>query len=43
VAIPLAFQHPHMALGLCGFVTIIWVTPTVGIKPREEFPRDQRG
>ena len=43
VAIPLAFQHPHMALGLCAFVTIIWVTPTVGIKPREEYPRNERG
>jgi TMEM175 potassium channel family protein len=43
VAIPLAFQHPYMALGLCGFVTIIWVTPTVGIKPREEHPRNEPG
>jgi uncharacterized membrane protein len=43
VAIPLAFQHPHMALGLCAFVTIIWVTPTVGIKPRDEHPRNEPG
>jgi uncharacterized membrane protein len=42
VAIPLAFQHPRVALGLVSFVTVIWVTPTVGIKPREEFPRDER-
>ncbi len=38
VAIPLAFQHPHMALGLVASVTVIWITPTVGIKPREEQP-----
>jgi uncharacterized membrane protein len=44
VAIPLAFQHPHMALGLVAFVTIIWITPTVGIKkPHEEHPRNERG
>ncbi|WP_158942271.1 TMEM175 family protein [Granulicella sp. S190] len=42
VAIPVAFYHPHLALGLCAFVTIIWITPTAGVKPREEdapFPR----
>ncbi len=38
VAIPLAFQHPHLALGLVAFVTVIWITPTAGIKPREEHP-----
>jgi uncharacterized membrane protein len=38
VAIPLAFQHPLMALGLIAFVTVIWITPTTGIKPREEYP-----
>jgi uncharacterized membrane protein len=43
VAIPLAFQHPQMALGLVAFVTIIWVTPTTGIKTREEHPRNERG
>ena len=43
VAIPLAFQHARVALGLVSFVTVIWVTPTVGIKPREEFPRNERG
>jgi uncharacterized membrane protein len=42
VAIPLAFQHPHLALGLVAFVTVIWVTPTVGIKPREEYPPHDR-
>jgi hypothetical protein len=35
IAIPLAFYHPHVALGLCAFVTVIWITPTVGVKPRE--------
>jgi uncharacterized membrane protein len=39
VAIPMAFYHPRIALGLCGFVTIIWITPTVGVKPhQQEFP-----
>jgi uncharacterized membrane protein len=38
MAIPLAFQHPHLALGLVSCVTIIWITPTTGIKPREEHP-----
>jgi uncharacterized membrane protein len=42
VAIPLAFQHPHLALGLVAFVTVIWVTPTAGIKPREEYPPHDR-
>ncbi len=43
VAIPLAFQHPHVALGLVAFVTIIWITPTTGIKPRAaEHPRNER-
>jgi uncharacterized membrane protein len=36
VAIPSAFYHPHIALGLCAFVTVIWVTPTAGVKPRED-------
>ncbi len=38
VAIPVAFQHPHIALGLAAFVTVVWVTPTTGIKPHEEYP-----
>ena len=38
VAAPIAFQHPYVALALTGFVTIIWVTPTIGIKPRDEHP-----
>ena len=43
VAIPLAFQHPRMALGLVAFVTVIWISPTTGIKPREEHPRNEPG
>jgi uncharacterized membrane protein len=42
VAIPLAFQHPRMSLGLVAFVTIVWITPTTGIKPREEHPPHNR-
>ncbi len=42
VAIPLAFQHPQLALGLVAFVTDIWITPTAGIKPREEHPPPNR-
>jgi uncharacterized membrane protein len=41
IAIPLAFQHPRLSLGLVAFVTVIWITPTVGIKPREEHPPDR--
>ena len=42
MAIPLAFQHPHLALGLVAFVTVLWITPTTGVKPHEEYPpRDQ--
>jgi uncharacterized membrane protein len=36
VAIPSAFYHPYIALGLCAFVTVIWVTPTIGVKPSED-------
>jgi uncharacterized membrane protein len=42
VAIPLAFQHPRLALGLVASVTVIWITPTTGIKPREEHPPADR-
>jgi uncharacterized membrane protein len=38
IAVPLAFQHPRLSLGLAAFVTIIWVTPTAGLKRAEEFP-----
>jgi uncharacterized membrane protein len=36
IAIPLAFYHPHAALGLIASVTAIWITPTAGVKPHEE-------
>jgi len=42
VAIPLAFQHPRVALGLVAFVTVIWITPTVGIKAHTEHPPRDR-
>jgi uncharacterized membrane protein len=42
VAITLAFQHPRLALGLVASVTVIWITPTTGIKPREEHPPADR-
>jgi len=35
-AIPIAYYHPHIALGLCAFVTVIWITPTAGVKPPED-------
>jgi uncharacterized membrane protein len=38
MAVPFAFQHPRMALGLTAFVTVIWITPTTGLKPRRERP-----
>lgn len=35
-AMPLAFYHPHMALGMIALVTVIWITPTAGVKPHAE-------
>ena len=43
VAVPLSLQHPRLSLGLVAFVTVIWITPTTGIKPREEYPRNEPG
>jgi uncharacterized membrane protein len=41
IAIPLAFYHPYVALGTIALVTVIWITPTAGVKPRnEEYPRN---
>jgi uncharacterized membrane protein len=41
VAVPLAFYHSRLALGLCAAVTILWITPTAGIKPHnEQYPRN---
>jgi uncharacterized membrane protein len=42
VAILLAFQHARVSLGLVAFVTLIWITPTTGIKSREEQPGQER-
>jgi len=36
IAIPLAFYHPHASLGLVALVTVIWITPTVGVKPHQQ-------
>jgi uncharacterized membrane protein len=39
-AMPTAFVHPRIALSLIALVTIIWITPTAGVKPHHpEFPR----
>ena len=34
-------HHPHVALGLCALVTVIWITPTAGVKPREPGQTDE--
>ena len=43
IAIALAFYHPHLALGCVALVTVIWITPTAGVKPNQyvgQPPRD---
>jgi len=41
VAMPMAFYHPHVALGMIALVTVIWITPTAGVKPHaENYPRN---
>ncbi len=35
-SIPLAFYHPYAALSLIALVTVIWITPTAGVKPKQE-------
>jgi uncharacterized membrane protein len=42
VAVPLAFQHPRLSLGLVALVTVIWITPTTGLKRPEEYPPRDR-
>jgi hypothetical protein len=38
---PMAFYHPHLTLGLIACVTVVWITPTTGVKPHaDEYPRD---
>jgi uncharacterized membrane protein len=39
VAIPLAYYHPSLALGNIALVTVIWIIPTAGVKPRDEILR----
>jgi uncharacterized membrane protein len=36
IAIPLAFYHSYVALGVIGLVTVVWIYPTAAVKPREE-------
>ena len=36
IAIPIAFVHAHLALGITAVVTLIWITPTIGVKPDKE-------
>ncbi len=33
IAIPLAFWHPYLALLVVASVTVIWIIPTLGLKP----------
>ena len=40
-AIPLAFYYPRSALSLIAIVTIIWITPTAGVKHHPDiYPRN---
>ncbi|NYF78811.1 TMEM175 family protein [Granulicella arctica] len=36
IAMPMAFYHPHLALSMIALVTVIWITPTAGVKPHPE-------
>jgi uncharacterized membrane protein len=36
VAIPLAFYHSYVALGVIALVTVVWIYPTAAVKPRED-------
>ncbi len=36
IAIPLAFYHSHIALGVIGLVTIVWIYPTASVPSCEE-------
>ncbi|WP_263382972.1 TMEM175 family protein [Granulicella arctica] len=41
VAIPTAFHYPHFTLGMIALVTVIWITPTAGVKPHADtYPRN---
>jgi len=39
IAIPLAQFHSYVALGIITLVTVIWITPTTGVKPHPENER----
>jgi uncharacterized membrane protein len=40
-AIPTAFHYPRFALGMIALVTVIWITPTAGVKPHADtYPRN---
>jgi len=39
LAIPLAYYHPPLALADIALVTVIWIIPTAGAKPRDEILR----
>jgi uncharacterized membrane protein len=39
LAIPLAYFHPSLALADIALVTLIWIVPTAGAKPRDEILR----
>lgn len=36
---PLAYYHPPLALADIALVTVIWIIPTAGTKPRNEILR----
>ncbi len=38
VAIPLAFYHSRLSLGLIALVTCLWITPMAGVRPHREHP-----
>jgi uncharacterized membrane protein len=41
IAMLIAFYHPRVALGMIGLVTLIWITPTAGVKPHKDtYPRN---
>jgi len=41
VAMLIAFYHPNVALGMIALVTVIWITPTAGVKPHKDtYPRN---
>jgi uncharacterized membrane protein len=43
IAIPLAFYHSHIALGVVALVTLVWIYPTAAIPLHAEQPPEHRG